>query len=75
MCSVERHYVKDTQLSAQSEGAWVLNYITSTEGKKITHTPSQNLKKDPCWKVNRKVSVLYLGSQHSLETLRGEFCL
>lgn len=55
MCSVEGHYVKDSHnCLPQREGAWVLNYLTSTEEKKTTHTPSQNLKKDPRWKVNRK---------------------
>lgn len=65
MSSVEGHYVKDSHnCLPQREGAWVLNHLTSTGGKK-----------EPWWKVNRKVSVLHLGSQYSLETLGCESCL
>lgn len=53
-----------SQLSPQCEGAWVLNHLTYTGGKK-----------EPWWKVNRKVSVLHLGSQYSLETPGHESCL
>lgn len=65
MSSVEGHYVKDSHnCLPQCEGAWVLNHLTSTGGKK-----------ESWWKVNRKVSVLHLGSQYSLETPGCESCL